>query len=289
MHRAVLALLLLLALPTAAATAAPGAYYLRDDELGGPGVLHSAPPNTTAPSARIVPAGTQGVAPVRFETPAGMEAAPRLRGLAYAIVWVAPSPSVDANLTARLLITNETAIREIGNASVPFVLDPDAFPSPEQLVPPNPTDPEGSVFHIVGQVAPHVLPRPRLFLFGHVDAAVESDARVAVQFELTNGSGGQPVPVAAFATLLYDHATPPLYVASFVYLPWHVPAPAPTIPAQPTPVPPAPGSSEPEVEPTMSPAGAAGVEEPAPARTPAPSVVLGLAALGAAVASRRRR
>lgn len=205
--------------PLAAAGPQPAIYYLQDGATPlGDGTLDSEPPSKNETSYRPITYGPDGPV-VWFDASAPTD---RLLGRAFVGLWPEAFAVTGGNITAGLYIDDGTTRTLISETGVPIATDPSNLPDPMALIPPDPTDPEGAIFHVASQVLPLVSAPPMLLDLGFVDATVPANATVLLGIHLSAGADGLP-PVGTFL-LKYDAPTAP----SFVYAPWYAPDPAPT-------------------------------------------------------------
>ncbi len=234
MRRAAALLILagLLLAPFTEARPAPALYFLKDGEtpLLDDGILNATLPDGNATKTRIIPVGSEDFAPVRFVTEAGEAHPTLLRGPLFVGLWTGESVMLHGNLTATFYLMSGQEAKPIGNASIMLDADTEQAPDPAALIPPDPTDPEGAVFHIAAQILPMILKPPTLLAMGIVDMEVPEDAHIAVGFRIDPGSSPGPTPVGGFAQIQYDALLQP----SFAFVPWYEPdppRPAPTTPS----------------------------------------------------------
>ncbi len=240
----------LLLAPLAEARPAPALYFLKDGETPtiGDGILNTTLPDGNASKTRIVPVGTESLLPVRFVTEPGAPHPTIIRGPLFVGLWTGESPMLHGNLTATFYLVTGDDMTPLGNASINLDADTESAPDPTALVPPDPTDPEGSVFHIAAQVLPMILKPPTLLAMGAVDMEVPEDSSIVLGFRLEPGSSPGPAPVGAFAQIQYDALLQP----SFAYVPWYEPdPPQPAPPASPPSQTPGSGSTTPQPEPSQ--------------------------------------
>lgn len=181
-------------------------------------------PNSTTASSRYVTAGTDLVLPIQFLTPDGVEHPDRIKGPLFVGLWVGESTVTNGNLTATLyeVPAGEAAPIALANASVVLDLNQSSAPTdPTVLIPANQTDPQAILFYELAQVYPMLLRPPALFILGPIDIGFSPDSRFAIGFRLEQGSSPTPLPLGAYASILYDGA----YSPSFVYVPWYAPDP----------------------------------------------------------------
>lgn len=207
---AVLFLIVLLAAPLAAAGSAPSIAFFADSASGpvGDGILTQAWPTTNESSVRPILIELAGPSTtfVDIEEPPGTH----LKGRLFAGIWPDAALADDAQLRVSVWLDGEL----IAEGMVPINIDPSATPDPLKLVPPDPTDPQGAVYHVIGQVLPLVLQPPTLVDLGVVDVEVPNGSALQVGFGLV-GAASMP-PVGAAMVLKYDGVLTP----SFMYMPW---------------------------------------------------------------------
>ncbi len=275
---AILLLACLLLAPMAEARSVPALYFLKDGETPviENGILNTTIPSDNATKTRVIPVGSQDILPVRFVTDAE-EAHPLfIRGPLFVGLWTGESPMVHGNLTATFYIIDGEDLTPIGNGSINLDANTSRAPDPLALVPPDPTNPQAAVFHVVGQLVPMIMKPPTLISLGIVDLEVPEGAQIGVGFRLDPGTSPAPLPVGAFAQIQYDSMLQP----SFAFVPWFEPDPPKpaTPPAASTPPPANPPAQQPP--------------PPAPSNdskdSPGPGALLFLALLGAALFARRR-
>lgn len=155
-------------------------------------------------------------------------------------LWPDAGIAKDSILVASLLIDGVA----VANGSAVVNVDPGAAPDPLSFMPPDPTDPEGAVFHAAGKVLPLILQPPTLIQLGFIDMEIPAEAEVALSFGLASATSGPATAVAM--VLKYDGMLSP----SFVYLPWWSADPAVVSPQLP-PAQPAAPAMEPEPEPAQ--------------------------------------
>ncbi len=200
----------LFAAPLAAAGSTPSLVFLADGASGpvGDGILTQDWPDSNESKARpvlIELAGPSAVF-VDVEEPPGTH----LRGHVFAGIWPDAAIAKDARLRVTLWLDDQA----IAEAMVVVNVDPSAAPDPASLVPPDPSDPEGAVYHALGTVLPLVLQPPTLVDLGVVDVEVPAGSQIKIGLGLT-GADGMP-PLGAAMAVKYDGVLTP----SFLYLPW---------------------------------------------------------------------
>lgn len=268
--------LAILAAPTVAAGPQPALYFMRDDTQGAaaPGVLAVEPPESQEPSVRPVPAATDAVVPVQFVAIDSAERPRGIRGPLFMGLWTDASATIDANLSATLYESVGGQLTPLSSTSINLKANASKAPNATSLVPPNPSDPQGSVLYEVAQVTPMVITPASLLFLGQVDLTLAEGSELLVGFRLINASGAAaPVPQGAFATLRYDAQLSP----SYVFVPYWEPDPPSTF----TPRPPATTS--------RSSAAMTSDTQEAEGGSPSPTAILVIAALAAAVVVARRR
>ncbi len=249
-------LLLTFALPLASAGPAPALAFLADSESGplADGALVHAWPVADEPKVRPILVELAGPSTVFVD----VEEQPgtHLKGRVFVGIWPDAAIAKDARLRVSLYVGNDL----VNESFVPVTVDPNNVPDPTALLPPDPTDPQGAVFHIVAQVVPLVLQPPTMVDLGVVDVEVPEGSSVRLGFGLV-GADGLP-PTGAAMALKYDGKLSP----SFVYLPWWSADPQAVspqiddVPKQQPPVTP-PSTDTPTSGP--APAGSPGEESPA--------------------------
>lgn len=293
--RSVAALLVIGALlmaPVAMAAPQPGIYYLSDSESGplGEGKAQAeAPDENATAAARPILYGDADMPSAVFHLDDGEWE--QMKGRAMAGVWIAASAAIDANLSATLYdVDADGAMTPLANASHSLLLDPDSLPDPEALLPPDPTDPEGAVFHVAAQVLPLLMEPPVLFDFGVIDQEIADGHHVALGLYMSPGSLGIPLGTVA---IQYSAQESP----SFVYAPWYAPDPAPVDPVAPSePAPSDPAPSDPAPSDPASGSGDEGDDDGASGgepsgeskKSPGVGLFATLALVGAVLVARRR-
>jgi hypothetical protein len=276
-------LALLVLAPTVSAGYQPTLYYLKDGHLGPaqPGLLNATRPNATQPTLRPVPLDVPNLPAATFET-GGLPHPPRLLGPVYLGVWVGPSPVAEGNLTVRLLTLNGTRTIPLGNATMALDANVSNLPNPASLVPPNPSDPQGSVAYELSKLLPAVTPPPKLLYLGTMDALFNATQGLVLSFTVTPADG-QPAARGAAATIQYNATLTP----SFLYVPWYSPDPPRTAAPYAASAPRGyQTAAAPPCCDDASPATAKGTHHRVPAPT---SALLLFALIGLALALRRRQ
>lgn len=287
---AVLASLLLAA--SAAAGPAPALYFLQDGATGpiGDGSMDATAPDSLEPSTRPIAVGSSDLPSAIFVGPEAPE--DRVYGPLFVAVWLGPSLVVEGNLTAAAYIEDaegERSLLATGSESVNTNLS--STPDPMAFVPPDPTDPEAALAHVMSQALAQTLQPPVVLDLGLVDAEVPEGSHISIGLYLEAPDGGL-LPIGA-ASAQYDGQLQP----SFAWVPWYAPdPPAPTSnpsssPSGPPPSSPSPsGGSSPTSQPDPSP-GSDGMADEGPDTQDSPGIgaiaLLAFVAV-AALAARRR-
>lgn len=260
-------LVLLFVLPAASAGSVPAIAFLTDDGAPvAPGAMVHDWPEGNESSVRLVPPGIVGDALFVYAEEAPGEA---LKGRMLLGLWPDADYAADATLVATAWVDD----KPFANATAPVVTDPSQVGDPANIIPPDPSDPEGAVMHAAAQAAPLVLSPPMLLDFGFVDKEVPEGSVVQITMHLD----GPDLPAAASMALKYDSLMAP----GFLYLPWYAESDDAVAPqAQPVPADP-----EPEPEPSQTSGPAPSPQEEA---TPLP-VPIALGAVVIAVGLLRRR
>lgn len=231
----------------AAAAPQPVLYWLKDGATGPVGdgsllaydPLHPNVPNGTQPHSRLIIAGADAVAPVRFLTPSGEAHPDRLKGPLLVGLWLGPSSVYKGNLTATLYEVSGTTPHALAHASVMLDTDLNKTPNATKLIPPppappsppNPADPQAVnetqayaeaqatsiVFYEAAQALPLLIKPPAVFYMGVVDIPFNATSQFAIGFSLTQGSSSLPVAMGGFGHVQYDYLLGP----SYVYVPWY--------------------------------------------------------------------
>ncbi len=215
-------MVLLALLPVAAAGPVPAIYFLGEDEAGAKVLTNQQPESENHTYGLIAPSLS---GPSLWFGGAG-PVAEHLRGPIIIAVWPEAGSS-DGNVTAGLYLDTGEGPELIAQSGLPLQFDPEQVPEPTALVPPDPSDPEGAIMHVLAQVYPVILQAPWVFEIGPVDVAVPEDATLSIGFGLESPN---LIPVGA-SLIKYGSATAP----SFVYVPWFTPDPVPSYPPPPEP------------------------------------------------------
>ncbi len=260
-------LVLLFVLPAASAGSVPAIGFLTDDGAPvAPGAMVHDWPEGNESSARLVPPQIVGKALFVYAEEAPGDA---VQGRMLLGLW----PDADYGHEATLVATAWIDDKPFANATAPVVTDPSQFGDPANIIPPDPSDPQGAVMHAAQQAAPLVMSPPMLLDFGNVDVQVPEGSKLSISMHLD----GPALPAAASLAIKYDSLTTP----GFLYVPWtssDASAEAPQ--AQPVPAEPAPSTSQ-------QPEASGPAPSPQEEATPLP-VPVALGAVAAAVGLMRR-
>lgn len=283
MLRVALPALLLAALvvaPVACAGYAPTLYYLAPPDLDPlAGSLSTDAPEGDAPSSAFVTVLPADAASASFIALEGANAT-HVLGRVLVGLWADLSAAQGA-VEARFVLVEDGVVTPVASATRPVSTDPAQAPEPTALLPPDPTDPQGAVFHAAAQAMPLLARPPVLLDLGLLDVEVPEGAVAGIELRLVedNATG---LPASGFARVSYAAATAP----SFLYVPWwstdppatpgQTPPKAPTQPTGGGPTGSSPGS------------GAEDPDRPAGQDSPAASLVLVLVGLAAVAVLRRR-
>lgn len=274
---------LLVLVPAASAGFSPSLYYLAPD--GADGALSEEAPEGESPSSAFVtalPADAASAAFVALEGP--RENATHVLGRVLVGLW-ADVGVAQGSVEARLVLVRDGTVTPLASAAQPISTDPSEVPEPTALLPPDPTDPQGAVFHAAAQVMPLLSHPPFLLDLGVLDMEVPEGAVAGVELRLVedNATGA---PASGIVRVQYAAATTP----SFVYVPWWSEDPeASGAPGSPrTPSQPGPGGGS-------GPSGGGGASDPdddvvvrpGGQNSPGLPLVLLLALVAAAAAVRR--
>lgn len=216
----------LLTVPLAQAGSEPVVYFLERGDLTS--LIEGHPMNADAPEDEVfmvhpVTLGTEDLPSIRF-APDDTEHPDWLLGPMFAALWRGQEAVNDGNMTAVLYEEHSDDTRTVIARSSQHVNtseDPDQVPEPEQLVPPDPTDPQSSALHVAGQLLPLVFEPVMVFNFGFVNHQLDEGSTISVGFYLEMDEDGN-VP-AGTIPLEYDGTLAP----SYIYTPWFVPEPTP--------------------------------------------------------------
>lgn len=286
MLRAVLPALVLALLlaPAASAGYTPALYYLAPPDASPlEGNLSTDAPEGDVPSAAFVtvlPADAASASFIALEDPN----ATHVLGRVLVGLWADLSAAQGA-VEARFVLVEDGVATPLASATRPVSTDPAQAPEPTALLPPDPTDPQGAVFHAAAQAMPLLARPPVLLDLGVLDVEVPEGAVAGIELRLVedNATG---LPASGFARVSYAAATAP----SFLYVPWWS-ADEPAAPGQtPAKAPSQPGPGGSSGAPGSG--GSGGSQDPAPQSdgkdSPAAPLVLVLAGLAAVAVLRRR-
>lgn len=204
------AVAVLLLLPLASAGPAPVVGFFADGESGpvGDGVIAADWPDSEDGKVRAIVPDLLGQPLVVFAA----EDAPgtHLQGPIFAGIWPDAGAAKDSYIHMVVTVDGDM----VAESTALVDIDPANAPDPTALVPPDPTDPEGTVYYELAQLMPLLLQPPTLVDMGAIDVEVPEGADVVVSMSLV-GPDGAP-PTGASVLLKYDSTLSP----SFVYLPW---------------------------------------------------------------------
>lgn len=270
---AVAAMMVLLLLPAAAARPEPVLYFLYDDEAPVlPGLMNDSMPSDLEPETRPVLPGSDELPSALFVT--SLEDHPgRLQGRMVVGLWTGQSPVLEGNLTAVLYEVQDDERVVLARASVDVHTDPTGI-DPTVLVPPDPTDPEGSIAYLQYQALTMLLRPPLLLDLGVLEANVTEGAQLALGIYLEAAPDG--VAPMGISSLEYGGQLQP----SFVFVPWYAPDPPRATPVSPAP---------PTAPPTDSHAPAPSPTPEAQAARDSPGLAVALVLVGLAALVLRRR
>lgn len=267
-----------------------------------PASLPATAMQTKAPETRTIQPAQDLILPVMFNSNRSANTG-RIYGPVIALLFLPDTPLVQhGNVTVQLVVVpkdaSPTALPPAGEVIASNSIDMDAgnttmLPNATGMAPPNPTDPQGSLGYVQGQLLAYGFQELAgsykvLFLLDSkgglvIDKAVDAESTVQLRLSLSAGSSPLPVAVAAGQPLAYWNFLTP----SFVYVPWYAadpPRATPTHTASPTASGAPPGSSGHDGG-----SGAPGSGTTTKKKTPGievPLLTLGLAAL--VLAARRR-
>ncbi len=255
-RRSGIVVFLLLLAPLASAGSAPSIVFFADGETGiaGDGILSQDWPTSNESKVRPILIELAGPATVfvDVEEPPGTH----LKGRLFVGLWPDAALAMDARLKVSLWVGDAS----VAEAMLPVDIDPASAPDPTALVPPDPSDPEGAVYHAIAQVVPLVLQPPTLVNLGGLDVEVPEGTPVRIGLGLVGADGG--IPVGAAMALKYDGLLTP----SFAYMPWWSADPeaeSPQVKRVQTTAPVSPGPSPPSAPSTPpAPASAPGEDSP---------------------------
>lgn len=212
--------MLILCVPAASAGSAPVVGFLADvDGPAAPGHLQLAMPEGNESSSRPIVMDLVGSAAV-FHADPEAKAGTHLKGPVFAALWIDLSAVAGGSLQLQLKEGDVVLAEHAVDVSV----DPESLPEPESLVPPDPMDPEGAIWHVAAQVLPAVTMPPLVFDLGIVDAEVSDNVHVELRLL---PPAEDPLAVGS-SIISYDGALAP----SYVYLPWWSADPAAQPPQQ---------------------------------------------------------
>lgn len=279
MRRLPLLLLIILLVVPAAAASKPALYFLKDGELGpaGPGTLNGTAPDSLDPSVRPVLPGTPDLPTAEWRLTA--PPAQQILGPVLLAVWPGPSAVGSGNLSATLYSVEGTTRTALASASINIDTNTSELPDPTSFIPPDPTDPESAIAHVMAQVLAMTVQPPLLLHLGTVNATIPAGQALSIGLYMEAPDGGTAPLPAGVASIEYDGQLAP----SFLYVPWHVPDPDPTQTPTPTATT-APGPSTQTDTTTPGPTQT----PPEGKQSPAVGLVATVAALGAAWVARRR-
>lgn len=235
--RIILAVAALLMVPLASAGSTPVVGFLDDGETGpvGEGTITHEYPDSNESMVRAILADV-GQGPTTIFT-ATNHSGTHLKGPLFAGLWADELAGQDGMLVVAILVDGEV----VSTAEVDVAFDPESLPDPESLIPPDPTDPEGAVFHVVGQAMPYIFQAPLVMDMGYVDVEIPNGSDLSIALSIQTPGD---VPTGLMTTMKYDGILTP----SFVYLPYWTADPEATPPQLPPPrsEPNDPGASDPD-------------------------------------------